>query len=68
MTELRAQMNAKFKQLGITGKEAKAAYIAEKGVVKGETPTMQELTKLLKLMDVDIANKTAQAADDDDLL
>lgn len=66
--ELRKQMNAKFKALGITGKEAKAEYIASKNVVKGETPTLQELTKLLKLMDVDIAKRTAQAADDDDLL
>ncbi len=66
--ELRKQMNAKFKELGISGKEAKAAYIAEKGVVKGETPTLQELTKLIKLMDIDIANRAAQAADDDDLL
>jgi recombination protein RecT len=66
--ELRKQMNAKFKELGITGKDAKAAYIAEKGVVKGETPTVAELTKLLKLMDLDIAKKAAQATDDDDLL
>ncbi|WP_019536556.1 RecT family recombinase [Paenibacillus ginsengihumi] len=65
MANLRQQMNAKFKQLGIAGKEAKAAYIAEKGVVKGETPTLQELTKLIKLMDVDIAKRQAQAADDD---
>jgi len=68
MDALRKQMNAKFKELGITGKEAKAAYIAEKGVVKGETPTLQELTKLVKLMDIDIAKRAAEAADDDDLL
>jgi recombination protein RecT len=67
-TALRQEMNAKFKQLGISGKDAKAAYIAEKGVVKGETPTLQELTKLVKLMDIDIAKRAAQASDDDDLL
>lgn len=68
LAELRKQMNAKFRDLGITGKEAKAAYITEKGVVKGETPTLQELTKLLKLMDIDIAKRQAQEANDDDLL
>lgn len=68
IAELKKQMNEKFRELGITGKEAKAAYIAEKGVVKGETPTLQELIKLVKLMDIDIAKKAAQAADDDDLL
>jgi recombination protein RecT len=70
MEELRKQMNAKFKQLGISGKEAKAAYIAEKGVVKGDTPTMQELIALIKIMDMDIAKRAEQTAahDDDDLL
>jgi|GEM_PF-783154 len=65
---LRKEMTAKFRQLGIIGKEARAEYIAKTGVVKGETPTVAELTKLLKLMDVDIAKKTALASDDDDLL
>jgi len=65
---LRKQMNVKFRELGITGKDAKAEYIASKNVVKGDVPTLQELTKLIKLMDVDIAKKQAQASDDDDLL
>ncbi|CAM3877942.1 RecT family recombinase [Cohnella lubricantis] len=68
MDELRKQMNAKFKQLGITGKEAKSEYIASKNVVKGETPTLQELTKLVKMMEVDIAQRAAQTSDEDDLL
>ncbi|MBO9596759.1 MAG: recombinase RecT [Cohnella sp.] len=67
MDELRKQMNAKFRELGITGRDAKSEYIASKNVVKGETPTLQELTKLVKLMEVDIANKATQASDEDEL-
>lgn len=68
MAELRKQMNEKFRELGITGKAAKAAYIEEKGIIKGDVPTVQELTKLLKFMDIDIAKKHSQDAYDDDLL
>jgi recombination protein RecT len=69
MDELKKQMTEKFRVLGINGREARAQYIASKNIVQGETPTIQELTKLLKLMDIDIQQKQAQAAvDDDDLL
>lgn len=63
----RAEMKKKFQQLGITDTAQMTEYIASKKVVKGDTPTLQEMTKLLKLMDIDIAS-IPPASDDDDLL
>ena len=59
----KAEMKKKFKQLGITSKEEMAEYIKTHAKPKGETPTLAELTGLLKIMDMHIA----QQVDDDEL-
>lgn len=64
----RAEMKKKFAQLGITSPEEMQEYIANNVNVKGDKPTLTELTGLLKIMDMHIAEKQAQQDDDDDLL
>ncbi|MDT2248027.1 hypothetical protein P7H16_15330 [Paenibacillus larvae] len=58
-------MKEKFKKLGITTKEEKEAYLSEHFKMKGDKPTVQELTGLLKMMDLHIQEK--QSADEDAL-
>ncbi|GIP38604.1 hypothetical protein J31TS4_18840 [Paenibacillus sp. J31TS4] len=67
VSKARKQMSAKFRELGITDKNAKAEYMTKYGKIKGETPTLAELTALLKVMDLHLEEKRA-AAEDDDLL
>lgn len=64
----RAEMKKKFQQLGITSPEEMQEYIANNVNVKGDKPTLTELTGLLKIMDMHIAEKQAKQDDDDDLL
>ncbi|SDD28473.1 recombination protein RecT [Paenibacillus sp. UNCCL117] len=69
--QARAQMSAKFKELGITDKDSMSAYIAQHGKLKGDTPTLAEYNALLKIMDLHIQESKAAAdarPDDDDLL
>jgi len=54
---VRESINAAFKQLGISGKEAKGAYMAENCKVKGDKPTLAELKGLLKIMEMAIEDK-----------
>lgn len=61
---VRAEMSKKFRELGITTKEGKAEYIASHAKIKGESPTLQEMIGLLKIMDMHIAQKQS---DDDSL-
>lgn len=68
MKKARAEMKKKFAQLGITSPEEMQEYIANNVTVKGDKPTLTELTGLLKIMDMHIAEKQAQQDDDDDLL
>ncbi|MDT2237464.1 hypothetical protein P7H19_15955 [Paenibacillus larvae] len=51
LRQLKAEMKEKFKKLGITTKE-KEAYLSEHFKMKGDKPTVQELTGLLKMMDL----------------
>jgi recombination protein RecT len=70
ITKARDEMKAKFKQMGITTKDAKEAYLADNvGAWKGDAPTLSELIGVLKVMDMHIAQKNAADAQaDDDLL
>lgn len=61
----RRSMTAKFKTLGITTDQDKLDYIVEKAKPKGDAPTLAEMQGLLKIMDMEIAQKAAAA---DDLL
>jgi recombination protein RecT len=61
----KAEMKAKLKQLGITGKKAIDQYISSRVTFKGETPTLAELQGLLKIMDLEI--QQMKAAEDDKL-
>lgn len=63
--KLRDEMKEKFKKLGITKKEEVEAYLSEHCKMKGNKPTVQEMTGLLKVMDLHIQEK--ESADDDAL-
>lgn len=67
LREARAEMKTKFAQLGITGPADMAAYIEQHAKPKGDKPTLAEITGLLKIMDMHIAEKQAQDASEDDL-
>ncbi len=65
--EAKTELNAKFKRLGITGKQAKADYIKTNAPdIKGD-PTLPQLLGLLELMDMHIDMQDAQHADADEL-
>lgn len=64
LKKAKAEMRTKLKELGITGKEEIASYIQDRCQMKGPTPTLAEMTGLLKVMDLEIEQQT----DDDDLL
>lgn len=59
------EMQKKFKKLGITGKEAKAEYIAKNAPNTGSHPSLAELNALLDIMDMEIDFREAEASDDD---
>jgi len=59
MTRVRGQISTAFKKLGITDKDAQAAYMQANCKVKGEKPTLAELTGLLKIMELEIEDKEA---------
>lgn len=67
MKQAKAEMSRKFAQLGITDRAEMAAYIAEKAKPKGEKPNLREMTGLLKIMDMEIQQRAAAQADDDQL-
>jgi recombination protein RecT len=58
--KLKAEMKQKYKQLGITDKEAMGAHMQEFCKTKGSEPTIAEIKGYLKIMDLQI-----QAAADD---
>ncbi|WP_336863718.1 RecT family recombinase [Peribacillus frigoritolerans] len=65
--EAKTELNAKFKRLGITGKQAKSDYIKTNAPdIKGD-PTLPQLLGLLELMDMHIDMQDAQLADGDEL-
>lgn len=59
--QLKAEMKQKYKQLGITDKEAMGAHMQEFCKTKGSEPTIAEIKGYLKIMDLQIQ------ADADDL-
>lgn len=67
MKQAKAEMSKKFGQLGITDRAEMAAYIAEKARPKGDKPNLREMTGLLKIMDLEIQQRAAAQANDDDL-
>ncbi|MGG3320874.1 RecT family recombinase [Brevibacillus centrosporus] len=67
LKKARDEMKKKFALLGITDSDAMGAYIAEHCKTKGEKPTLVEITGLLKIMDMHIAEKQAQTSNDDEL-
>ncbi|MDF1997623.1 RecT family recombinase [Peribacillus frigoritolerans] len=65
--EAKTELNAKFKRLGITGKQAKSDYIKTNAPdIKGD-PTLPQLLGLLELMDMHIEMQDGQRFDDDEL-
>lgn len=70
LKKAREEMKKKFKQLGITDKAEMTQYIQEHCEIKGDKPTLAELTGLLKIMDMHIEemNENQSSASDDDLL
>jgi recombination protein RecT len=67
MQQARAEMKKKFEQLGIADPAEMAAYIEQHAKPKGDRPTLAEITGLLKIMDIHIAEKQEQAASADEL-
>lgn len=65
--EAKTELNAKFKRLGITGKQAKSDYIKKNAPDIQGDPTLQQLLGLLELMDMHIDMQDAQRSDDDEL-
>lgn len=65
MKAIRKKITAAFKKLGITDTEAMSAYTAQRMKQKGDAPTLQELTGLLKVMEMEIEEQAAiaEAAD-----
>lgn len=70
LKKAREEMKKKFKQLGITDKAEMTQYIQDHCEIKGDKPTLAELTGLLKIMDMHIEemNENQSSASDDDLL
>lgn len=52
--KVRRQIVAAFKKLGITDEKAMAEYTSKRMKQKGDKPTLQELTGLLKIMELEI--------------
>jgi recombination protein RecT len=63
--EAKEQMQVKFAQLGIEGRDEKRAYIEKHLPNASNPPTLQELTGLLTIMDMDIERR--QSTDVDEL-
>ncbi|TDL50925.1 RecT protein [Paenibacillus dendritiformis] len=52
--QVREKIKEAFKALGIKGKQAQAEYMRSRMNQKGDKPTLQELTGLLKIMELEI--------------
>ncbi|OMF35237.1 RecT protein [Paenibacillus sp. FSL H8-0548] len=57
--QVRQKISTAFKALGVTDKDAQAAYMQANCKVAGEKPTLEELNGLLKVMEMEIAEKAA---------
>lgn len=67
LKKARLEMKKKFEQLGIKEPEEMAAYIEQHAKPKGDKPTLAEITGLLKIMEMHIAEKQEEAASNDEL-
>lgn len=56
-TQVREKIKEAFKTLGIKGKQAQESYMLKHLNPKGDKPTLQELTGLLKVMNLEIEEK-----------
>ncbi len=63
--QARDDMQTKFKKLGITGKQAKADYIAQHAPNIGTHPSLSDLVGLLAYMDMEIDMQDVDVADAD---
>lgn len=63
----KAEMQKKFKKLGITTKEGKAEYIAKNAPNVGKNPSHADLEGLLAFMDMEIDMMEMNATSDDEL-
>jgi recombination protein RecT len=63
MVQVRQKISRAFKDLGITDKDDQAAYMAANTTVAGEKPTLEELTNLLRFMQMELAER--ESAGDD---
>lgn len=57
--QVRQKISAAFKTLGITAKAAQGEYMQNNCKVAGEKPTLEELSGLLRVMEMEIAEKEA---------
>ncbi|MGN7359979.1 RecT family recombinase [Paenibacillus sp. SAF-054] len=64
---LKAEMKRKFGKLGITDKPAMDEHMAKHFKVKGESPTIAEITAYLKILDLQIQEKQAAENAQDEL-
>ncbi|GIO57964.1 recombinase RecT [Paenibacillus cineris] len=64
---LKEQMKQNYAKLGITEMEDKEKHMNEFCKVKGETPTIAEITAYLKIMEMQIQEKQAAESADDEL-
>lgn len=64
--KIRKEISAAFKKLGITTDKAMTEYTMARMKQKGDKPTLQELTGLLKVMKFDIEEKQMLEADASD--
>ncbi|GIO09710.1 hypothetical protein J31TS6_57380 [Brevibacillus reuszeri] len=67
LKQAKADMKQKFQLLGITTPEEISQYIGQYGKLKGEKATLAEILGLLKIMDMHIAEKQEQSAENDEL-
>lgn len=64
LKKLRVQMKKNFAALGITTPESMQEYTDQYGKFKSETPTLEEVKALLKVMDLHIAEKRQAEQDE----
>ncbi|ARK32168.1 phage recombination protein Bet [Halalkalibacter krulwichiae] len=62
--EAKAKMQSLFAQLGIEGKEAKGEYISKNLPNASNPPTLQELTGLIAIMEMDLERRQSFDADE----
>lgn len=67
LKEVRRDINAAFKKLGITGKKSAAEYISQHAPSVGENPSLNDLIGLLRILEMNLEMLDAQETDGDEL-